>query len=229
MDTQPKTILRLEIGQSQTAPGENFDFFISISGAPGGTLFVVAMMNSSVDLTDLIRRAQQGDSQAADALFTATYQELRKLARVRLRSGGRDAVLDTTALVHESYLKLAEGRQVQLEDRLHFLRYAGRAMRSVIVDFARGRQADRRGGGAVHVPVTAETPDIASAGEEQIVRVDEALEELAKLDQRLAQVVEMRYFAGMTEAEIAQSLGVAERTVRRDWEKARLLLAQALT
>jgi len=186
-------------------------------------------MNSNPNLTELIHRAQQGDSAAADALFSATYQQLRKLARARLRAGGRDAVLDTTALVHESYLRLAEGQRMQLHDRLHFLRYAGRAMRSVIVDFARRQQAERRGGGALHVSANAEIPDLMAAGEEQILRVDEALEQLAKLDQRLAQVVEMRYFGGMTESEIAQALGIAERTVRRDWEKARLLLAQALS
>src|SRR5262249_55224691 len=110
-----------------------------------------------------------------------------------------------------------------------FLRYAGRAMRSVIVDFARRQQAERRGGGALHVSANSEIPDFMAAGEEQILRVDEALEQLAKLDQRLAQVAEMRYFGGMTESEIAQALGIAERTVRRDWEKARLLLAQALS
>jgi RNA polymerase sigma factor (TIGR02999 family) len=186
-------------------------------------------MNSDVNLTELIHRAQQGDSAAADALFTATYQQLRRLARARLRVSGRDAVLDTTALVHESYLRLAEGQRLQLNDRLHFLRYAGRAMRSVIVDFARRQQADRRGGGALHVSANPDIPDLTAAGEEQIMRVDEALKQLAQLDQRLAQVVEMRYFAGMTESEIAQALGVTERTVRRDWEKARLLLAQALT
>ena len=186
-------------------------------------------MNSDVNLTELIHRAQQGDSAAADALFSATYQHLRKLARARLRLGGRDAVLDTTALVHESYIRLAQGKRMQLSDRLHFLRYAARAMRSVIVDFARKNQADRRGGGAIHVSTTPEIRDMSGADEEQIMRVDEALQQLARLDERLAQVVEMRYFAGMTESEIAQSLGIAERTVRRDWEKARLLLAHALT
>ena len=186
-------------------------------------------MNSDVNLTELIHRAQQGDSTAADALFSATYQHLRKLARARLRSGGRDAVLDTTALVHESYIRLAEGQRIQLSDRLHFLRYAARAMRSVIVDFARKKQADRRGGGALHISTNPEIPDMSGAGEEQIMRVDEALQQLATLDQRLAQVVEMRYFAGMTESEIAEALGITERTVRRDWEKARLLLAQSLT
>src|SRR5262245_35860855 len=117
-------------------------------------------MNSDVNLTELIHRAQQGDSAAADALFSATYEQLRKLARARLRAGGRDAVLDTTSLVNESYLRLAEGQRLQLNDRLHFLRYAGRAMRSVIVDFARRQQADRRGGGAIHVTANPEIPDM---------------------------------------------------------------------
>jgi RNA polymerase sigma factor (TIGR02999 family) len=185
-------------------------------------------MKQGVGLTDLIHRAQRGDAEAVDALFAATYQELRKLARARLRAGGRDTFLNTTSLVHESYLRLAEAGHMQLQDRLHFIRYAGRAMRSVIVDFVRKRQADRRGGAAVHVTITTGVADGLAAGENEILRVHDALDELAKLDARMAQVVEMRYFAGMTEPEIAQALGVTERTVRRDWEKARLLLSETL-
>jgi RNA polymerase sigma factor (TIGR02999 family) len=181
------------------------------------------------ELTDLLRRAQRGDAEAADALFAATYRELRRLARARLRGGGRNTLLDTTSLVHESYLRFVGAGSLQLEDRLHFMRYAGRVMRSVIVDFARRRNADRRGGGAAHVPLTLEIGDGASAaGEKEILRVHEALEGLAKLDGRMAQVVEMRYFGGMSEAEIAEALGVTDRTVRRDWEKARLWLAEWL-
>jgi RNA polymerase sigma factor (TIGR02999 family) len=108
------------------------------------------------------------------------------------------------------------------------MRYAARVMRSVIVDFARRRGAQRRGGGAPHTSLTFQVADGASAGAREIVRVHEALEELAKLDARMAQVVEMRYFGGMNEPEIAEALDVAERTVRRDWVKARLWLAEAL-
>jgi RNA polymerase sigma factor (TIGR02999 family) len=101
-------------------------------------------------------------------------------------------------------------------------------MRSIIVDFARRRQTERRGGDAAHVPFTAQIADGSQAAEDQIVRVHEALEELAGVDERMAKVVEMRYFGGLTEVEIAGALGITDRTVRRDWEQARLLLAEAL-
>ncbi len=165
---------------------------------------------------------------AVDALFSATYRELRQLARARLRSGGRNTLLDTTALVHESYLRLSRAGDVEFPDRPRFLVYAGRVMRSVIVDFARQRVAERRGGEAAHVTFTVQLADGGAAGEAEILRVHEALDELAKVDERMAKVVEMRYFGGLTEVEIAEALGVTDRTVRRDWEHARLFLAEAL-
>jgi RNA polymerase sigma factor (TIGR02999 family) len=180
-------------------------------------------------ITELIRRAQAGDPRAADALFAATYPELRRLARARLRRTGPSTLLDTTSLVHEWFVRFARARGGRIEDRVHFMRYASRAMRAVIVDFARRRQADRRGGGQRSAPMSQASAETAAKPEEdRILEVHEAVEELAKLDPRMAQVVELRYFGGMTEQEIARSLGVADRTVRRDWEKARLLLAQAL-
>jgi RNA polymerase sigma factor (TIGR02999 family) len=184
-------------------------------------------MTPTVDLTDLVHRAQRGDAEAANALFDTTYRELRRLARARLRAGGRDALLDTSALVHESYLRFARARGLQLEDRVHFMRYAGRVMRSVIVDFARRRSADRRGGAARN-HVTLRTDAGADAGADQILRIHEALGDLEKLDPRMARVVELRYFGGLSELEIAEALEVTDRTVRREWQKARLWLAQAL-
>jgi len=171
-------------------------------------------------------RLRQPDG--VDALFASAYQDLRKLARMRLRGGGRNTVLDTTSLVHESYLRLSRTGQLRVEDRTHFLRYASRAMRSVIVDLVRQRQAERRGGAAEHVTLTTRAGAGGQAGERQILRVHEAVGELARHDPRMAQVVEMRYFGGLTEAEIAEALDVTDRTVRRDWEKARLWLAEAL-
>jgi RNA polymerase sigma factor (TIGR02999 family) len=164
----------------------------------------------------------------ADAMFAATYRELRQLARARLRSGGRNTLLDTTALVHESYMKLSQMSEVRFPDRARFLVYAGRAMRSIIVDFARQRLTDRRGGDAAHVTFTVQLADGDYAGEQEIVRVHEAVDALAKVDERMAKVVEMRYFGGLTEIEIAEALGVTDRTVRRDWEQARLFLADSL-
>jgi len=178
-------------------------------------------------LTRLIHRSRAGDADAADALFAATYPELRRLARARLRSGGRNTFLDTGALVHESYLRFAAAGQLNLEDRVHFMRWAGCVMRSVIVDLARRRNAERRGSGQVHASLDDEPPSVA-AGADEILHVHEALERLGAHDARLAQVVEMRYFGGLSEQEIALALGVTTRTVRRDWEKARLLLRDAL-
>jgi RNA polymerase sigma factor (TIGR02999 family) len=179
-------------------------------------------------LTSLIRRAATGDAEAADRLFAATYHDLIRLARRRLAAGGRNTVLDTGSLVHESYLRFANSGALRLEDRHHFLGWAGRVMRSVIVDMARRRSAARRGGAMPRVTLTTGIADGRGGSPDEILRVHDALDHLSTLDARLAQVVELRYFGGLTESEIAQVLGVTDRTVRRDWEKARLLLREAL-
>lgn len=188
----------------------------------------VAMSEQQTSLTDLIRRVQDGETGALQSVFELTYQELRHLARNRLQTVERVAVLDTTGLVHECYLRLATAKRLAVEDRVHFFRYAGRAMRSVIVDMARGALRAKRGSGERPLSLSTTISESTTAGEEQVLRVHEALDDLAQVDPRLVQVVEMRYFAGMTEADIAAALGVTDRTIRRDWEKARLLLAQAL-
>jgi RNA polymerase sigma factor (TIGR02999 family) len=179
-------------------------------------------------LTDLIHQANAGDDGALKRVFDAAYADLRKVARMRLSKRGRGPLLDTTSLVHESYLRFANAGRLSLRDRQHFLRYAGHVMRSVIVDCVREGQAARRGGDALQVTLDTGINDGTVAEEAEILNVHEALEDLGRYDQRLVQVVEMRYFAGMTEAEIADALDLGERTVRRDWEKARLLLAKAL-
>ena len=185
-------------------------------------------MDDRLDLTDLIHRAEKGDADAADRLFTATYADLCRLARIRLFSGGRNTLLDTGSLVHESYLRFATAGALNIEDRVHFLHWAGRVMRSVIVDFARRRTADRRGGGAPHVTLTTGLADEQAVRAEEILAVHEALDDLAAIDPRLAQVVELRYFGGLTELEIAEALGVTDRTVRRNWQKGQMLLREAL-
>lgn len=179
------------------------------------------------DITQLIHRANDGEPEAWNGLLSELYEPLKRLARARLGAGRRSTGLDTTGLVHEFFLKLQSAGRVLVNDRDHFMAYAARAMRSVIVDFARARHAARRGGDQERV--TLQTGLSAEpSGEEQILSVHAALEQLEAVDARLVRVVEMRYFAGMTEQEIGQALGVTERTVRRDWEKARLLLAAAL-
>lgn len=182
-------------------------------------------MESSPDaLSVLIARVNAGDAQAQNALFAAAYPELRKLARSRLRDGGRNTVLDTTALVHESYLRFLQHGQLRSDDRRAFFAYAGSVMRSVIIDLVRERQAQRRGGDLQHVTLDTQIGDSVADGEAEILGVHEALEVLAKTEPRLARVVELRYFGGYSEQEIAETLEVTERTVRRDWTKARLLL-----
>jgi RNA polymerase sigma factor (TIGR02999 family) len=173
---------------------------------------------------------EQGSDAAVDALYAATYRELRQLAHSRLRSGGRNTVLDTTALVHESYLRLSKSNELQFPDRARFLVYAGRVMRSIIIDLVRQRQTERHGGDAQHLTLTGDVAERlgVAVGEDHILRVHEALAELEKMDERMARVVEMRYFGGMTDAEVAAALQVTDRTVRRDWQQARLFLAQAL-
>jgi RNA polymerase sigma factor (TIGR02999 family) len=179
-------------------------------------------------ITQLLARMQEGDDNARDALFAATYDELRRMARSRLRDGGRNTLLDTTSLVAESYLRFVRVGQLRIEDRRGFFGYAARVMRSVIVDSARERLAERRGGGVSPLTLNTELIENLAEGEESILRIHEALKDLEKADARLAQVVEMRYFGGYSEQEIAETLGVTERTVQRDWEKARLILRASL-
>lgn len=180
------------------------------------------------EVTLLIERARDGDRAAFDRIFDLLYPELRHIARRRLSRNARDGLIDTTALVNECYLKFVQRKSLTPTDRAHFLAYAATVMRSIIVDAARVAQTDRRGGGAD--PVTLSTDLIASlpdpAGD--ILDVHAALEDLGRIDARLARVVEMRYFGGMDDAEIAEVMDVSTRTVRRDWDKARLLLAHAL-
>ena len=176
------------------------------------------------DLTRLLQAMRSGDGEAVDQVFALTYRELHELAHRRLKRSVPLTVLDTTVLVHECYLRLVRLGQLNARDRTHFLAYAARVMRSIIVDHIRQRLAQRRGGAELHVTLATDVPDGASVSEEQVIQLDEALQELARLDERLVQVVEMRYFAGLTVEEIAESLGVTSRTIRRDWEKARLLL-----
>ena len=180
-------------------------------------------------LTQLIQQVGTGDAAARDQLFAAAYSELRKLARSRLRNGGRNTFLETTALVHESYLRFLSAGELRLQDRQAFFAYASRVMRSVIIDSVREHQAERRGGDLKRLTLDTQGLDGVPAGESEILHVHEALLALERAEPRLAAVVEMRYFGGYSEAEIAAALGVTERTVRRDWEKARLVLLAALT
>lgn len=180
------------------------------------------------DITALLAAAGSGDDAAATRAFTLLYDDLKRLAQAKLRQHRAITLLDTTALVHESFLKLVGSRVPPLQDRRHFFTYAARVMRSVIVDFARASRAQRRGGGLQIVTLDTGHAELLAGGQPDVLHVHEALELLAAAEPRLAQVVELRYFAGMTEVEVAELLGLTERTVRRDWTKAKLLLAAAM-
>ena len=180
-------------------------------------------------VTKLLSAIGQGRSEALGELYTLLYPEMRRLAHARMRKSGSMTLLDTTSLVHESYLRLEKSGAVAFDDRSQFMAYAARVMRSVVVDVIRRRQSERRGGDAVHVELDeADSTPRADPRESEALRVHESLEELAMIDARLVRVVEMRYFAGMTETEIAEALGLGVRTVARDWEKARLFLHASL-
>jgi RNA polymerase sigma factor (TIGR02999 family) len=180
------------------------------------------------DVTVLLNRARANDRSAIDALFELLYDDLRRIAHSRLAGSGPQTFLNTSALVHEAYLRFQQADRIDLNDREHFLAYAASTLRSVVVDFVRKRNADRRGGNMVQITLDTNVADQLVASDDEILQVHEALGELALVDPRLVRVVEMRYFAGLTEDEIAAALDVNERTVRRDWEKARVLLAAIL-
>jgi RNA polymerase sigma factor (TIGR02999 family) len=182
----------------------------------------------ATDFTVLLANLGEGDTEALGQIVSELYGELRQLARSRLKGAETPTLLDTTALVHESYLRLLRAGHIQVKDRSHFLAYAARAMRSVVVDFVRERSAQRRGGHDVKIPMDDDVAGRAWRGDSEILKVHEALQDLAAVSERLVAVVEMRYFAGLSEAQIAETLDVTERTVRRDWNKARLILAATL-
>jgi RNA polymerase sigma factor (TIGR02999 family) len=182
-------------------------------------------MPEMTDITRLLSAARQGDTDAESQLFSLLYADLRQIARYRLKRSKPCTLLETTALVHEAYLRLQRANYVQIADRSHFLAYAARVMRSIVVDIARKQGVAVR---VEHGVTDLPGPSSPAAGENEILRVNQALEELAQVSERLVKVVEMRYFAGMKETEIAEALSLTERTVRRDWEKARMVLAAAL-
>ena len=170
-------------------------------------------------ITDLLLRLGRGEGEVMDRLYPLVYEQLRRIAHRRMRAERPGHTLGTTGLVHETYLRLVDQTRVEWHDRAQFYALAARAMRRVLVDYARRYRALQRGGGLRRVPLT-EDAALTEQGE-SLLALDEALERLAALNGRLSQVVECRYFAGLTEDETAEVLGVTTRTVQRDWAKAR--------
>lgn len=178
------------------------------------------------EITRVLQAARGGDEAALETLYREVYQELRRLARGqlnRLRGGS----LQTTELVHEAYLRLCPQLELGVEDRAHFFAISARAMRQVLVDHFRRRSAIKRGGGDPPLSLDEGLVPVAERGR-VLLDLDHALEQLAGLNPRLARVVELKFFGGMTEEEIALALGLSVRTVRNDWRKAKAWLAREL-
>lgn len=185
-------------------------------------------MSSRESVTALLQAHRDGTPGAFDRLVELVYPALRDVARRQLRADRRDGrLLDTTGLVHEAYLKLVDQARIEARDRHHFLAVAARAMRQVIIDHARLRHAAKRGAGADHVPLDDAHAAVASQAE-HLLAINTALEALAHVDPRLLQVVECRFFAGYSEQETADALGVSARTVERDWVRAKAWLRDAV-
>jgi len=181
------------------------------------------------ELDALIRRADQSDREAIDKLFAILYHELHQLAEHNLRRAGSALTLGTTTLLHETYLNIAGRENIAFAERTRFLAYASRAMRGLVIDYARRRRAKKRGSqfeitlGNEEPPSGQQIQDIA-----ELERLGEALNELGQLEPALAELVDLHFFCGFSFAEVAALREVSERTVARDWRKARLLLHQAL-
>lgn len=183
--------------------------------------------DSQPDITGLLLAWRGGDSTALDRLFPLVYDELRRIAHRQLGRERDEHTLGTTALVHEAYLKLVDQTRAKYEDRSHFFAVAARAMRRILVDYARQHRALKRGAGAAQVSLD-DAAALAADRAQTLVALDEALTGLAEVDERLCRVVECRFFGGLTEEETAEALAVTARTVRRDWVKAKGWLSQAL-
>jgi RNA polymerase sigma factor (TIGR02999 family) len=179
------------------------------------------------DLATMVRRADAGDAEAKDALFTTLYNELHSLAETHLRRSGNPFTMGTTTLLHEAYLNLNSRERVVFPDRLRFLKYASRAMRGLIIDYVREKRAEKRGGDIRFVEML-ENAIQAPATDTSLERLRRALDELGQLDPELAELVDLKFFCGFSFAEIAALRAVSERTVQRDWAKARVLLHDAL-
>ena len=183
--------------------------------------------SGSRQITGLLLAWGQGDEAALETLMPLVYDELRKVAARHMRSQRTGHTLQTTALVNEAYIRLIDASQVKWQNRAHFFAVAAHFMRRILVDFARTRNYQKRGGGAIAVSLDEAVVEVPERGAD-LLALDEALTRLQLLNERQAQVVELRYFGGLSEEETAEALKISERTVRRDWNFARVWLHREL-
>jgi RNA polymerase sigma factor (TIGR02999 family) len=181
----------------------------------------------SGQVTELLVQWKQGDEKALQALVPLVYKELRRLAHYHLQSERPDHTLQSTALVHEAYLRMLGGQPVELQNRAHFVAVASRLMRQILVDYARSRRADKRDGG-----FRIAFEDLAALpvnGDAEVLALDAALEELSRIDERQAKIVEMKFFGGLSAPEISNVLGISRATIDRDWATARVWLHRQMS
>ncbi|MEM8963202.1 MAG: ECF-type sigma factor [Acidobacteriota bacterium] len=176
------------------------------------------------NLTAWIDKLRQGEADALDVVVPSLYEDLRRLARQKMRDENQNWTLSTTGLVHEAYLKLRQQQKINSDDRAHFLALAGITMRRVLVDYARTRRRDKRGGGVRAVPLDDVEPFLSDTEADEVIALDDALDRLAQVDPRGAEVVGHRFFTGLTLEESAEVLGVSSKTVQRSWLAARAWL-----
>ena len=179
------------------------------------------------EITQLLLAWNEGDESALEKLVPLVYEELRRLAKRRMRLERPDHTLQTSALINEAYLRLVDARNVHWQNRAHFFALCARLMRRILVDYARTRQYAKRGGGAQPISLD-QSPPVAPERSPDLVAVDDALHALAEVDARKAQVVELRFFGGLTVEETAEVLKVSPETVRRDWKLAKVWLLREL-
>ena len=179
---------------------------------------------SQADVTGLLQRIADGSKEAEATLFAVVYQDLRQIARRALRREGKHHTLQTTAVVHEAYLRLARPRTAVFNNRTHFFAVAATVMRRVLVDHARAKHAEKRGGANEPVQLDGFDPAVSMDKPEQVLAVDAALTRLSQVDERQARIVELRFFAGLTVEETAAALDISPRTVKREWQVARAWL-----
>jgi RNA polymerase sigma factor (TIGR02999 family) len=173
-------------------------------------------------VSELLQRWVQGDQKALRALLPVVYQELRRLAHFHLKSERPNHTLQSTALIHEVYLRLLGGEPIELQNRAHFIAVSSRLMRQILVDYARNRRAGKRDGGC---RIALEELDgEPHNGDAELVALDQALHELSRIDERQGRIVEMKFFGGLSAAEISQVLGLSRATIDRDWATARVWL-----